>query len=235
MATPKISVICVTKRTPEALEILSDDLNRQTFRDFESIVADENWYDFNPSFDTHFSPRRKLDIDVWNINKAYNDCLDQATGELLVFLQDFIWIPSDGLQKFWDFYQEHSNALIAGVGHKAEHGIQGISEFDRRTSSNDPITYTGWELNWAACPRKIMPRFNEQMDRYYGGENQYVAKYAMHMGAECLIDRTNQCIGYSQKECGGRPENWEPMHANKEGRLAAFLEHLERTLPPLRS
>lgn len=239
MATPDISVICVTKRIGWS-PIMRDDVFRQTFKNFDVIVADENYCincderNFYGPFDM-FQPRPKRDIDVWNLNKAYNDCLDRARGELLVFLQDFIWIPDNGLQKFWEMYQKHPNALIAGVGHKAERGLEGISERDlRMDGSGERVKYTEWELNWAACPKKIMPRFNEEMDRWYGGENQYVAKKAMHLGAECLIDRTNVCIGYSQKECGGRPENWEPMHCNKEGRLASFLELLERTLPPIR-
>ena len=74
-----------------------------------------------------------------------------------------------------------------------------------------------------------MPRFNEKMDAYYGGENLYVSHKAVLLGAETAIDRDNVCIAYSQEECGGRPENWEEMHCNKHGRLAAFIKYLDLT------
>lgn len=231
MAIPKISVILVSNRK-KFDEIFYNNLERQTFRDFEFIVADEN-IDSYLETKTWFKPRAKLGGDIWNINKAYNDCLDRATGELLVFLQDFIWIPDDGLQRFWDDYQAHPNALITGVGHKAKDGLEGISENDYRVDETKtglhPCTFAEWEMNWACAPRKIMPRFNEKMDWFYGGENQYVAKLAQLNGAELLVDQSNRCIQYSQEFCGGRPEDWEESHCNKSGRLQSFLRYLDIT------
>jgi hypothetical protein len=208
-------------------------MDRQIFRDFEVIVAADKpaeliaydqWYTF--------TPRQKSPNDVWNINKAYNDCLDRAEGELLVFLQDFIWIPDDGLLRFWEAYEKYPTALVSGVGHKAAHGHEGISEEDRRMYGPPGLTLCdymqiAWELNWASCPRAIMPRFEERMDAYYGGENLYIQRKAVLNGALMAIDRSNRCIAYSQEECGGRPDNWEEMHCNKEGRLAAFLHSLD--------
>jgi len=235
---PKISVICVTNRDGWH-KVLLDDLDRQTFHDFEVIVANdalfyhkglthlENWQIFRP--------REKFETDAWNLNKAYNDCLDRAEGELLVFLQDFIWIPDDGLQRFWDDYQAHPNAFITGVGHKAKEGLQGISEEDHRMAAYpDGVSkcksyFAEWEMNWACAPRSIMPRFNEKMDEWYGGENQYVAKVAMLEGRDILIDRNNVCIGYSQDACGGRPVDWEERHCWRDGRLQAFLHYLDLT------
>lgn len=242
MGTPAISVICVTKRSPRAIPMLAENLNRQTLKDFEVIIADEYYAESNDINDylqrdiptIHFHPRARDWNDVWNINKAYNDCLDRATGELLVFLQDFIWISNDGLSRFWNDYQVYPTALITGCGHKAKDGLDGISEEDRRVYGPpglalcDPVAVP-WELNWSSCPRNIMPRFDERMDAYYGGENVYIQKKATLKGALSAIDRDNRCIGYSQEECGGRPENWEKMHANKDGRLAAFLKHLDLT------
>ena len=74
-----------------------------------------------------------------------------------------------------------------------------------------------------------MPRFNEQMDEFYGGENLYIQKKAMKKGMLMAIDRSNRSIGYSQAECGGRPADWEDRHSNKAGRLAAFLKHVDLT------
>lgn len=221
-ANKKISVIFVTNRKGYE-EILTDNLDRQTFRDFEVIVADENVEPYMASH-YYFKPRQKAEGDVWNINKAYNDAIDRAEGELLVFLQDFIWIPANGLQRFWDLHLIYPDALITGVGHKAVKGLDGISEPDERVFALrevSPGNASHWELNWSACPREAMPRFHEGMDKYYGGENQYIAKKA---GRQIWIDRLNQCIGYNQDECGGRPADWEEMHINKKARWKEFVE-----------
>jgi len=68
-------------------------------------------------------------------------------------------------------------------------------------------------LNWASCPAKIMPKFNEEMDKHYGGENQYIS-YKLE-GHKCYLDRANECKGLSQEICGGRPQDWESKHFNK--------------------
>ncbi len=225
MGKTKITVICVTNRKG-ALKILQDDLSRQTFRDFNVVVADELYgkrdvEDNLKRWKKHFVPRPKNPGDVWNLNKAYNDCLDAADGELLVFLQDFIWIPANGLEKFWDMYLLSPNQLTSGVGHKARVGLKGISEIDSRVFYPEQGS---WELNWAACPRAIMPRFNEAMDEFYGGENLYIQRAAKKAGHYVFVDNQNVCIGYSQGECGGRPSDWETSHCNKNGRLAKFLD-----------
>lgn len=227
---PKVSVICVTNRKGW-FSILKDDMDRQTFRDFEVIVADDSREDVDvPKGWTVFQPRKKGENDVWNLNKAYNDCLVKAKGELLVFLQDYIWIPANGLQRFWDDYEQFPNSLITGVGHKALHGLEGISETDMRMFGDkdmEPANFSFWELNWASCPKILMSYFNEDMDRFYGGENQYVARRAELYGCKVMIDRKNVCIGYNQSECGGRPANWERMHVNKAGRMGMFMDLLK--------
>jgi glycosyltransferase involved in cell wall biosynthesis len=213
---PKISVVCVTNRKG-AYKFLLDQLNKQTFKDFELIVADDSGLypvvqHHNPKW---FQPRQKEVGDVWNINKAYNDCLDKVEGELIVFLQDFIWIPANGLQRFWDDYQIYPEALITGVGHKAVNGIIGISEVDDRMFGEPGLhegTFSHYELNWASCPTKLAPRFDEDMDKNYGGENQV---FAIKANADIYIDRSNICVGYSQEEVGGRPADWEEKHFNK--------------------
>ena len=235
---PKISVVCVSNRKG-ALPILAEDLFRQTFKDYEVVFANDTpevHYGIrvtDPVRFTVFTPRQKNRGEAWNLNKAYNDCLDRAEGELIVFLQDFIWIPDDGLRRFWDAYQANPNALVTGCGHKALKGLEGVSEEDRRMFAHrdgiSPCQFTEWEMNWASCPRSIMPRFDERMDEWYGGENQYIAKKALLEGHEIFIDRDNVCVGYSQDECGGRPADWEEKHCWREGRLAAFLHYLDLT------
>lgn len=220
----KISVVCATNRV-NAVPYLLTQLEKQTFKDFEVIVADDLCE--TPLFEKHFKPRQKGEGDAWNLNKAYNDCLDKVEGELIVFLQDFIWIPANGLERFWEIYQLYPNDLVTGVGHKAKNGLEGISEVDER-AIGEPGLYEGnhtlWEMNWASCPAKIAPRFLEEMDKHYGCENQVYALQATYKGAKVWIDRSNKCIGFSQEECGGRKSDWEENHWNKQNRLSVILD-----------
>lgn len=215
MYMPKISVICVTNRK-DARQFLMNQLEKQTLQDFEVICADD--YGSEPLVDTDpnwFRPRQKVDGDVYNLCKAYNDCLDRAKGELLVFLQDFIHIPANGLERFWELYEMFPNDIYTGVGHKAAKGLEGISEIDERALGEpgvSPGNYSHFELNWSAAPRAIFPHFNEEWDTFYAGGEKLIAYDLEQAGHRIWIDRSNQCIGLSQVECGGRPADWEERH-----------------------
>lgn len=211
----KISVIGVTNRSG-AVPFYSEQLAKQTFKDFEVIIADDLCdKSINRKNFAYFKPRQKHKDDAWNLNKAYNDALGLATGELLVFLQDFIWIPANGLQRFWEIYELYPDSIISGCGHKYKADMTTIDEIDERCFADrgiTPINFSQWELNWASCPRKLAKLFNEEMDKHYGGENHYFAKAT---GATMYLDRENECKGLSQELCGGRPELWEIKHYNK--------------------
>jgi len=210
----KVSVIFVTKRNG-AIKYLYEQLHKQTFKDFEIIIA-------NDSDDKGgFKPRQKEDGDVWNINKAYNDCLDKAKGDLLVFLQDFIWIPANGIERFVTL-----NKVVTGCGHKYEKDLKKIVEIDDRALGNKVVEechWSQWELNWASCPREQMIRFDEEMDKNYGAEDKYIAMNLYKNGNNIYIDKFNECKGFSQEICGGRPKDWEEKHFNKTNKWKLWM------------
>ncbi len=217
-----ISVICVTNRK-NSVPFLFDQLNKQTFKDFEVIVADDG---DNPHiFAKQFIPRQKNDGQAWNLNKAYNDCIGKAEGELIVFLQDFIEISANGLQRFWDIYQLYPTNLVTGCGHKYKNGK--IAETDDRCFGDRKLVPSDWsyfELNWSSCPTKVCPKFEEDMDKFYGGENQIFAlKALLEFKAEIWLDRENVCKGLVHED---RAENWERQHVNKAGRLNQKLNEV---------
>jgi glycosyltransferase involved in cell wall biosynthesis len=207
---PRISVVCVTNR-PGSVAFLREQLDKQTFQDFEVIVADDG-QNAKINLYKQFKPRPRNHGDVWNFCKAHNDALNIAEGELIVFLQDFIHIQANGLERFWEVYELYPDSLVTGVGHKAKDGLEGISEVDERAigepglSEGSPEFY---EINWASCPAKLLIPFNEEMDTVYAGCEKVWAK---KISAPIWIDRSNKCIGLSQESCGGRPTDWEEKH-----------------------
>lgn len=213
----KISVVCVTNRKG-ASTYLKTQLDKQTFQDFEVIVADDSGDTLNPTW-KHFVPRQKQPGDVWNINKAYNDALKLIEGELVVFFQDFIWIPANGLERFWELYETFPEDLVTGVGHKYKEDLKTLVETDSRALGEKTVyesNHTFYELNWASCPTKFLVPFNEEMDSHYGGENII---FAMNTNCKLWVDRFNECKGFEHTD---RPSDWEENHCNK-GYLAKFL------------
>ena len=56
---------------------------------------------------------------VWvTMAHAENEAIKLCSGELIVFLQDYIHIEPDALEKFWYQYQQNPRSMITGVGHQ---------------------------------------------------------------------------------------------------------------------
>lgn len=157
---PKISVITPSIR-PLGLKIVQDSLERQTFREFEWLT------------ELGFESKS-------NLNTALNKMARRAKGELLVFYQDWIAIPDDGLAKFWEAYQQKKAFYTAAVNS------------DWRTDKanhNRPMPFTHWEIDWGACPRDALVAiggFDEELDRYWGFDNVNAGLRAEMAGYEII-------------------------------------------------
>jgi hypothetical protein len=260
---PKITVLTVTNR-PGGLDVLKHDLRRQTVDDFELVLVDDRHeqrkeaaIDYMSEFDlTYVEPREPSGIDVWNLNKAYNDGIGASEGELIVSLQDYIWIPDDGLERFWRLY-EHTEGFVTGVGHKYARPSEAAdldgdvtifeAEFDGKPSDlveRDTRTraemqlfetdYSNFELNWGAFPRGAayaIGGFDERMDRVYSGDNLQFAYRASLAGYSFFLDQTNECRGFYHQNWFEYPDDWEENHFNNRPRLdryddGYFLDYL---------
>lgn len=163
----KISVLTMTCR-PNGLEAVRNSLLKQTFTDFEWLV-DINW-------------TGKVDF-----NKASNRLLKRSQGELIVFVQDYVELPEDGLQQFWDAHKEKPIYYTAPVTHYDEEG----EKSDWRLKTSGTIEYQGWEIDCGSAPRDLLFEtggFDEDMDKYWGYDNVSVALRAQMLGHEfaCL-------------------------------------------------
>jgi hypothetical protein len=147
-----------------------------------------------------------------------NLALKKAKGELIVSYQDNIWIPPQGLDKFWEAYKS-TGGCITGVGHIYEKLVDGKPEnqvwTDPRMRTDLGTFYecmpNDWELNWCCAPKKAfydIGGFDETMDRLYGMDNVDVAQRMDKKGYKFYIDQTNECRGlYSER----RPD-WDKKH-----------------------
>ncbi|MGH9150413.1 MAG: hypothetical protein ACRD0D_05280 [Acidimicrobiales bacterium] len=201
-----ISVVTVTNR-PGSIDVTWGALARQTFSDFEWILCDELYEWRRAEVHDYVNDPRLRHLrapvaggDLWNLNKSYNHALRHCRGELVVSLQDYIWAPPDGLERFWAVYRAHGpRVFVSGVGNgyappAAAHTGGKVSIFasayspeaharrpalrtglDGRFSGSGRLEAAGptsWELNWGAAP---LEAFYEIGGFHEGHDREFVS------------------------------------------------------------
>lgn len=138
---PKITVITCTNRWGGA-DIWKESLKKQTFTEFEALFVDEKHADRKTEVSDYISDDTRLkyiqappkdESKFWNLSKSLNYALSIARGELLVFYQDYIWLPQNGLELFWKRYQSVGDCLISGIGNKARQPNWAINLYGKVT------------------------------------------------------------------------------------------------------
>lgn len=241
---PKISVLTVSNRFGGA-DVTWNTLRRQTFRDFEWIFCDSIYnerhevmqrYAHNDLRIKHSKQSPKDPTAKTWLAHAENEAIKLAQGELIVFLQDFIWIQPDALEKFWNQYLEHPKAMITGVGdqYKAPaiddpKGLITVFKYqivsapyscvwkDPRKRQDNGSFYEclpmDWEANWAMCPRKMLydiGGFDEEYDYLgFAFDNCSVAERAAMLGYTPYIDQSNESYSLNCDEWAKSPAKTE--------------------------
>lgn len=191
---PLVSIVCNTIR-PGVFRILRETIEAQTYKNLELIVVDgryeerkdevaEYMKDFKYPFLHLPDPERDTTKYPYGLYHADNAALSAVRGDLVVFLQDFIIMPEDGVQKFVDLYKVHPDKIYTGVDtrNKSERGgtvimadalprtidiFQGQDYEVKEEEFKSPRIRVGkakrlsnnpfeWELNYAAAPTHIM-------------------------------------------------------------------------------
>lgn len=148
----KISVVSPTIR-PRGLEPIRESLLNQTFTEFEWLT--------------------EVGLDKHDLNAAFNRMIKRASGELIVFAEDFMKFPPDYLQKFWDAYQLDPNVFwTAPVGKTLD--WKEIKWDWRGYSDAVDTTYNCWEIDSGAAPKKALydiGGFDEELDQFWSCDN----------------------------------------------------------------
>lgn len=230
ISKPKVSVITITIREG-FWNIMAENLSKQTYKNFEWVIVDDHKED-RSGIARKYAEQYGLAINYirgdktlknykkrYGLVRANNKAWKKSTGELLVFLQDFILIPQDGIERLVDVYQHNKDALLAptDVYYHCTKPNQDNKEdwFDGNT---DVITKLSWknirnqhkglrktknpydfEMNWSAIPKHILDKLNgwwEWFDDGLGFDNTEIAYRALESGYKILIDDTNvaKCI-----------------------------------------
>jgi len=216
----KISVITPSIRR-EGLEIVAKALDNQQFDGkFEWLIGSP----FKPDVGSWIKDDFK--DGYWTLNRIYNRLFEKAKGELVVSLQDNIWVPPDGLQKFWDAYEENPRSLISGVGDQYEKFENGrpmvkIWADPRKTNKYGSFYECLWndcEWNWAAIPKaawQSVGGMDERLDFLgYGGDQlQFCDRLDDQRLFKFYLDQDNESFTMRHgREAHGGQENWDKNH-----------------------
>lgn len=239
---PLVSVITITIR-PGFWNVMANNLSKQTYKNFEWVIVDDFKED-RSAIAEKYAKKYNLSIKYvrgdkilgtyarrHGLARANNKGWKESKGELLVYLQDFIFLPDNGIEKLVTLYNHNPKALIAPVDQyfyskdpnreNLEDWWDGdtdiIGKFSWRNvrAQNLGIRKTDnpfdFEMNYGAIPRKTMDTLNgfwEFFDNGLGYDNTEIAFRAIESGFDVIIDDTNiaTCINL-WPFIAGQPEN----------------------------
>jgi len=248
---PLVSVITVTKREGW-WNVMAANLAKQTYKNFDWVIIDDYGKD-RSLVANRFAQKYGLKIRYFMGDKALNTYERKhglvrannkgwrmAQGELLVYLQDFIRIPLNGIENLVDLYRHNPNALLAPVDEYwfpiEPNKINTIDWWDGNTDiinkfswRNIRVKFQGiretdnpydFEMNYAGIPKHIIKKLNgwwEFFDDGMGFDNTEIAQRALQSGYKILIDDTNiaECIDIGHHGLKLNEEGWEKFNKGK--------------------
>jgi len=199
-----ISIITPTVR-PELIEIVHKCLRRQTFRNFEWIIVSPK--SVKPTIQdmdvlgAWIDEPIKRAGDHYGLNKAWNEGLRHATGELFVSIVDGLWFPPDTLEKLWYHYQNDNKSCVGGIGHqydriengKPEHKVWSDPRVRLDQGSFYEIKPMDFELCLASIPMRAVKDvggFDEEYDKYAALSEKELCYRIDLLGYKFYLDQT---------------------------------------------
>lgn len=228
----KVSVVYATAR-PGGLDILQACMRAQTHTDLEVIIVDELTErrkmvqsgtflgNTSPPFIAIDPPPKKPGTH-WNLSASLNTGCRVASGDLIVLLQDYIWVPEEGIERFVNrMYQEGQMNIITGVGHqytlpsKIDNPLGLYSVWNawpgepcgeytfidpRHAKTGFSLTIpVEWEANWSCFPKQAwldVGGFDEDFDAGWGYDNVNFAERCQLAGYHIWLDTYNEVLCY---------------------------------------
>lgn len=253
-----ISVVNLTNRFG-GMDILKASLQRQIFKDFEIIIVDGLWEHREPQVKKYFKEfdlkylrqSKKREGAYSNLAHADNEGFGACNDELIVWVQDYIWLPPFALHKFWEAYKTYGDILVGAVGHQySKPGKNEIKnprgkitvfekEFTERPENrcwNDPrmrmdqgtfyeTAPVNWEMSCGSIPRKVIYELGGMDEEYdfhgFAYDNVNIAQRAEFLGYKTYLDQTNEYRAIDH-------DSWNMSTSKKEKSTDIANFHIQR-------
>lgn len=204
----KVAVLTVTKRSAWE-KIAIDSLNRQTFQNFDWIIAAEKQFldvGVTVSLRTYcFHSKNKGRVSNLNaaLNQGLKNCIDT---DYVIFYQDFIDLPEDCFEKLIEAAEETKGFVTTAT-------INSNGKKDSRYTGKNIVRHCNpdeWESNVAIAPMEAIRElggFDEDYDNGWSWDNVNIAERAAMIGYKFYIDESNNPrLLYHDKEPDINPE-----------------------------
>lgn len=246
---------------PGGIDVLWANLKRQSFQDFQLVIVDALWRNREKEVKEYINDPRlkyirqndKPENCCTNLAHADNQGFAACEGELIVCLQDYIWINPNALESYWNIYQEHPRALVTGVGHQyAKPSKEDIADPQGKitifkepyTRRPEQISWTDprvggatfrpaqpveWELNFASLPRSVIYELggmDEKYDEYgFAWDNTNIATRAAMIGCPIFLDQSNECMGFDH-------DGWwpNPLKVERKSPGAYHMDQMQKMM-----
>lgn len=193
----RISILTPTIRGQEALEPNRQSILSQTFDPDEvEWLVDEG------------------DGKIHDLNASFNRMLRKAKGELIVFMEDYTRATTNGLIKFWEAYKREPETFWTAPLGKTLDWVK--IDWDWRAHNDiTEIKSCDWEIDWACAPKKALFEvggFDEELDRYWSGDNVNVAFRAQLKGYKFKLLFDNPAVAFDHDKTIDHPfrKNFNP-------------------------
>jgi len=221
--------------------LMANNLSTQTYKNFEWLIVDDFPADrskiaakyalqYGLDIKYHRGRARKIKRTYGLVN-ADNTALHEASGELLVFLQDFILISPFAIEELVRLHLKNPDALLAPADRyfapsvipdtNSEDWFHGKTDVVGRflwqnariqgVGMRETVNPFEFEMNWGAVPVKVARELGGWYEFYdfgLGFNNTDLAYRALKAGYRIIVDDTNlaTCIDHWQA-LKGKDEN----------------------------
>ena len=228
-ANPKLLVSIITPTIRKGFwNIMAENIANQTYKDIQWIVVDDFPKDRSETMKKYCKKHGiqnfkyvrggKIDKYHFGLSTANNIGWKNSDGELLVWLQDFMLMPQQGIEALVDIYRKNPDALIAPTDINCKPAINPDVDsedwFSGQTDVIGEIVFNNirnkklgirttnnpadWEVNYGAVPKKIVDDLGGWYDFFNDGlgfDNTEFAYRALLSGYRIIIDDTNKAVG----------------------------------------
>lgn len=226
---PSVSVVTLTVREG-FWNVMAENLSKQTYKFDEWVIVDDYKED-RSEIAKKYAKKYNLNINYvrgdralgvykkrYGLSRANNIGSKVAKGDLIVFVQDFILIPTNGIESLVDLYRHNPKALLAPVDQywfpkhinkeNKEDWFGGDTDIIGNFSwRNVRLQFSGiretenpfdFEMNYAGVPKAIIEHLNgwyEMFDEGIGYDNTEFSQRCLELGYKIIIDDTNVAWG----------------------------------------
>ena len=216
-----ISIISPTIRR-SGLDVVKRGILKQSYQDFEWLIGSN----FDPGIEEAVWVEDNFKDGFWSLNRITNKLIKKAKGDIIITLEDWIYINPDAVEKFVTNLEKLGKGnVITAVGNQYERMGKYKPEVciwsDPRKrddfGSFYQVFYNDIEFNCAGFWKSDFEKVggcDEELDMIGSGIALYQCSDRWNdMGFKFWIDQTNETytIRHGREDYGGQ-EEWDKKH-----------------------